>query len=201
MNLALSLVPAPPAAAGADAQGQAATAVTPAPALPPVSPPAGSAAVPAAPPAVQQPAAKGLPAAPDFMVNAIPVPLFIVLAVITVPFLMTVWFAPALSGWYRMPAAKALFFSFFACWRNRAAMLVYLVTLMGLWVIAVLILGSLIEILNAKEGLAPYLLVAPLLFLTLAIAQAANLAMVQDVIDDGSEPEEMLSDTMGVPPT
>ena len=207
VSLALSFVPAPPAAGGADLHarpsggatsvspsGPAADSSTPIGAATnpsaPSSPATDDASAPALPPAPAAPAAaasKAMPAAPDFTANPIPLPVFFALALVAVPFLMTIWFAPVLCGWYGMSAPKALFFSFFACWRNRTAMLVYLITLLGIWVLAVLVLASLIDVLNAKEGLAPYLLLAPLVFIIVAIAQSANLAMVEDVIDDGRD--------------
>jgi ABC-type transport system involved in multi-copper enzyme maturation permease subunit len=42
-----------------------------------------------------------------------------------VPVIMAFWFAPVLAAWHAMPAAKALFFSFFAALRNWRAFLVY----------------------------------------------------------------------------
>jgi hypothetical protein len=42
-----------------------------------------------------------------------------------VPLLMAFWFAPLLAAWHGQSAAKALFFSFVACWRNWRAFLVY----------------------------------------------------------------------------
>lgn len=41
------------------------------------------------------------------------------------PLLMAFWFAPLLAVWNGVPAAKALFFSFVACWRNGRAFAVY----------------------------------------------------------------------------
>jgi len=42
-----------------------------------------------------------------------------------VPLLMAFWFAPLLVAWNDLGAAKALFFSFVACWRNWRAFVVY----------------------------------------------------------------------------
>lgn len=41
------------------------------------------------------------------------------------PVVMAFWFAPVLAAWDGMNAAKALFFSFFASWRNWRAFLLY----------------------------------------------------------------------------
>jgi hypothetical protein len=42
-----------------------------------------------------------------------------------VPVLMAFWFAPVLAAWNRMGAVQALFYSFFAVWRNWRAFFVY----------------------------------------------------------------------------
>lgn len=73
------------------------------------------------------------------------------------PLMMAYWFAPLLAGWGRVPAAKALFFSFVACMRNWRAFLTYGI---GLLIIA-LGAGLLITILE---------LVSPLLALLPALA-------------------------------
>src|SRR6266571_4403205 len=41
------------------------------------------------------------------------------------PVLMAFWFAPVLAAWNRMGALQALFYSFFAVWRNWRAFFVY----------------------------------------------------------------------------
>lgn len=48
-----------------------------------------------------------------------------VAAIAGTPVVMAFWFAPVLSAWEGMNALKALFFSFFAGWRNWRAFLVY----------------------------------------------------------------------------
>jgi len=47
------------------------------------------------------------------------------LAAASIPVLMLFWFAPILTAWHEIPPQKALFFSFIACWRNRAAFALY----------------------------------------------------------------------------
>lgn len=49
----------------------------------------------------------------------------IIAAVAGTPVVMAFWFAPVLAAWDGMGAAKALFFSFFAGWRNWRAFLFY----------------------------------------------------------------------------
>ncbi|MBI3376156.1 MAG: hypothetical protein HY017_30925 [Betaproteobacteria bacterium] len=49
----------------------------------------------------------------------------VVSAVLYVPVMMAFWFAPVLVAWHGLSAAKALFFSFFACLINWRAFLAY----------------------------------------------------------------------------
>lgn len=49
----------------------------------------------------------------------------IIAAIAGTPVVMAFWFAPVLAAWDGMGAAKALFFSFFAGWRNWRAFLFY----------------------------------------------------------------------------
>lgn len=49
----------------------------------------------------------------------------IIAALAGTPVVMAFWFAPALAAWDGMGTAKALFFSFFAGWRNWRAFLLY----------------------------------------------------------------------------
>jgi len=51
------------------------------------------------------------------------------LLLIALPVLLAFWFAPLLTAWEGMPAAKALFFSMIAVWRNWRAFLAYALTL------------------------------------------------------------------------
>ncbi|MBI2315619.1 MAG: hypothetical protein HYU75_00890 [Betaproteobacteria bacterium] len=46
-------------------------------------------------------------------------------AALGTPVMMAFWFAPVLTAWQAMSAPKALFFSFFAAWRNWRAFLLY----------------------------------------------------------------------------
>ncbi|SPE32029.1 putative membrane protein [Burkholderiales bacterium] len=171
-----SLLPADPASA---------TESPPPVATAPAIVPDGSAA-PGALPAPAAPAAANEPPAPDLALTPARAVMLLTGLAILVPLQMTIWFAPALVAWHRMPASKALFFSFFACWRNRAPLLVFLLALFGLACIAVLAFAALIGLLNAKDGLAQYLLAPPPLLL-LAITQTSTLAMYRDVVVDDSD--------------
>ena len=121
------------------------------------------------------------PQAPDLTLTPMRAVMLLAAVVILVPLQMTIWFAPVLAAWHAMPATKALFFSFFACWRNRAAMVVYLLTLFGLACMAVLAFAALVGLLNAKDGMAQLLLAPPPL-LMLAITQTSTFAMYRDLV-------------------
>lgn len=62
------------------------------------------------------------------------------------PVVMAFWFAPVLAAWDGMGAAKALFFSFFAGWRNWRAFLIYagVLTLAGAALSVVLVTAAVI---------------------------------------------------------
>ena len=51
----------------------------------------------------------------DALLNMLP------LLVMMIPVFMAFCFAPVLTAWHEMPPAKAMFFSFVACWRNLGA--------------------------------------------------------------------------------
>ena len=63
---------------------------------------------------------------------------------LSVPF----WHAPALVHWGGQSAAKALFFSLMACWRNRGAFTVYVLT----WTAVILLFAVLANLLFALLG-------------------------------------------------
>jgi len=126
------------------------------------------------------------PQGPDLSLTPMRAVMLLAAVVILVPLQMTIWFAPVLVAWHGMPATKALFFSFFACWRNRTAMVVYLLALFGLACIAVLAFAALVGLVNAKGPMAQLLLAPPPL-LMLAITQTSTFAMYRDLVADGSD--------------
>ena len=84
------------------------------------------------------------------------------------PVMLAFWFAPALCYWHGMGAGKALFFSFFAAWRNTGAFLVYglgwLVFMLLLPMIAGAVLGAVLprspqSALLVAALLVPYMLI------------------------------------------
>lgn len=107
--------------------------------------------------------------------------------VLFVPVILAFWFAPVLVAWHGMPAAKALFFSFFASLRNWPAFLVYAVALA---VVAGLVPGVAFSALavavqGAKGGAATIQLFALLIVVTLLPAIYASIyASYRDIFPD-----------------
>lgn len=192
--------PTKPSGAAVQAPGAAQRAAPPAPtastvpAVPPAEPPLPGAtpetapgAAPGAPAAGRSspPAADAGPAsaeeAPSLALT--PARMFVVLAtlLISIPLQITVLFATTLVAWHGLPSIKALFFGFFAGWRNRTPILVNLFGLFGLAFVAMLALAALIALLGLSEETAQVLL-GPVILLLLPIGAASSYAMVRDVL-------------------
>lgn len=84
------------------------------------------------------------------------------------PVMMAYWFAPLLAGWGRIPAGKALFFSFVACMRNWRAFLAYGVGLMLVALAAAILIGVL-ELVSPLLALLPAL-AFPVIFIPVIFA-------------------------------
>jgi hypothetical protein len=96
---------------------------------------------------------------PAFQVNG---PLLALQFLIFLPLEMAMWFAPVFVGWHGVPAGKAMFFSFFACWRNKWALLVYtLATVLLCALVATLVATAAAALIKSDEILS--FLSAPLL--------------------------------------
>lgn len=54
----------------------------------------------------------------------------ITVLLLSTPVIMAYWFAPILAGWWKLPAAKAMFFSFYAFLRNWRPFVVYSIALL-----------------------------------------------------------------------
>jgi hypothetical protein len=105
--------------------------------------------------------------------------------VIWVPLQMTMWFAPPLCAWHGMAAGKALFFSFFACWRNRMALLVYVLAIGGASFLVMLLLAGVASAVGAGDRISQ-VLIAPLPLLAMAVSQASNLVIYRAVVEVGA---------------
>lgn len=89
------------------------------------------------------------------------------ISLLSVPF----WHAPALVYWGGQPAAKALFFSTVACWRNKGAFAVYVLTGAGA-LTALAFAAALLMLLLGQPGLA-VLVIPPLGFAFYAVFYAS----------------------------
>jgi hypothetical protein len=102
------------------------------------------------------------------------------------PVLMLTWFSPQLVAWHRQPVAKAMFFSFFAVWRNRWPFLVLVAILMALSVGV----GWLATELLRALGLSPQLtsmLFAPVAMVMTAISYATQYPIYRAIIEPHAE--------------
>lgn len=68
------------------------------------------------------------------------------------PLSLLFWHAPGLVHWHNIPPAKALFFSFVACWRNLGAYGVFFLSWMGVFIATGLVLALLTGLLSALVG-------------------------------------------------
>jgi hypothetical protein len=111
-------------------------------------------------------------------------PMFVaatVAALAYLPVMAAFWFAPPLVAWHSAGAAKALFFSFFACLMNWRALAVYgvLVALLTL-ALPLIVLNALLAAAGGEAPLATVLLAAFVL-IVLPILFASFYASYRDV--------------------
>jgi hypothetical protein len=94
-----------------------------------------------------------------------------------VPFTMLFWHAPALVHWHGVTPVKSLFFSWVACWRNKAAMLMYalgwVAIMMASFLFILLLTGLIGGPQLAKVAMVPTtLLLATLFFVSMYFTYA-----------------------------
>jgi len=98
------------------------------------------------------------------------------------PVMMLFWFAPPLAAWHSTPAAKALFFSFFACLMNWRAFLAYgVVTAAVTLVVPFAVLSALMLASGGALRMSVMALVFPLLVTLLPTLFASFYASYRDV--------------------
>ena len=107
--------------------------------------------------------------------------------VVSTPVLMAMWLAPPLIAWQGLPAAKAMFYSFFACWRNRRPMLVLIGVSLGAGSLAIVIAALVVDAL-VRDPSAAALLIAPLYLVLMSIVQGAVFRMYSAIVQQGTEP-------------
>ena len=102
------------------------------------------------------------------------------------PVLMLTWFAPQLVAWHRQTVAKAMFFSFFACWRNKWPFLVLGLVLMCLS----LGVGYVATELLRAMGLSPQvtsMLFAPMAMVMTSLSYATQYPIYRAIIEPQAE--------------
>ncbi|MDH3319481.1 MAG: BPSS1780 family membrane protein [Betaproteobacteria bacterium] len=103
-------------------------------------------------------------------------------AVLYLPTMMMLWFAPVLVAWHGLGPGKAVFYSLVAFWMNRLAFIAYALVLA---VVLFLAMGSVILLASLMPGEAPALnprsLVFPLALIVLPTLFASYYASYEDV--------------------
>ena len=103
-------------------------------------------------------------------------------AALYLPVMMMFWFAPPLAAWHSSGAAKALFFSFFACLMNWRAFLAYAAVTAALTLLAPFVALSALMLASGGALRAPVMsLVFPLLVVLLPTLFASFYASYRDV--------------------
>jgi hypothetical protein len=102
---------------------------------------------------------------------------------LSTPILMAMWLAPPLVAWQRLTAPKAMFYSFFACWRNRWPLLTFIAGAVGAGSLVTVTLTAIVGLLVPDRGVAA-LLVAPLLLALLAVVQGGIFRMYTQIVED-----------------
>jgi hypothetical protein len=102
-----------------------------------------------------------------------------VLALLYLPVMMLFWFSPPLAAWHSTGAAKALFFSFFACVMNWRAFAAYGAVVAGVLFGVLFLLMSLVA--HISGGLPAIAFVFPLLLVMLPTLFASFYASYRDV--------------------
>lgn len=108
-------------------------------------------------------------------------PALVVMTLMT-PVLMAYWFAPVLAAWHRLSVAKSLFFSLVACWLNWRAFLAYgIALLLVAGILPGLLLGILLVVFPAAQGLATALVMVPMLLVLAPTLFASFYASYRDI--------------------
>ena len=101
------------------------------------------------------------------------------------PVMMSFWFAPQLVAWSDFTPVKALFFSFFAVWRNKGAFIRYLIT----WIGIVVFLAAAITLIVESLGLAPNTMSAfvfPVTLILMAVAHGSFYQTTKAIFGDNT---------------
>jgi hypothetical protein len=129
----------------------------------------------------------------DQAINIVPLPnqepkveahpgLLALRVVLSAPLLMAMWLAAPLVGWQHLPAPKAMFYSFFACWRNRWPLLIFICGILAVASVASAALAVIVDLLVVDPTMAA-LLIVPLSLALLAVLQGGIFRMYTQVVD------------------
>ena len=99
----------------------------------------------------------------------------LIAAALYIPVLMAFWFAPQLVVWSGFTPTKALFYSFFAVWRNKGAFIRYLIT----WIALTLAIGGIIALIGQSLEMAANTMTAMLFPITLILMSVAHGSFYQ----------------------
>lgn len=99
------------------------------------------------------------------------------------PVAVLMWFAPMLAGWHGAGPAKAMFGSAIACWRNKMAMLMYVLAIGAVLMVVAMALGALVTALGVSTQ-ATSLIIAPVVLAALTVVQAGIYVMYETVFGD-----------------
>jgi hypothetical protein len=95
---------------------------------------------------------------------------------------MVTWFAPQLVAWHGQPVGKALFFSFFACWRNRWPFLMLAGALFALSFGVIFVMTQLLQAFSASPQLAS-MLFAPVALVLVSVGYATQYPIYRSLIE------------------
>lgn len=120
-------------------------------------------------------------------------------SVVATPTLMAFWFSPVLAAWKNMGAGKAMFYSFFASFRNWRAFAVYGIVV----AVAGLIMSLAVTVLAIAARGNPSILSATMLVLTIAFLPtlfASFYYSYRDVFEEDAAPVAVPAPVMADPP-
>jgi len=100
---------------------------------------------------------------------------------LSTPVLMAMWLAPPLVGWQHLTAPKAMFYSFFACWRNRWPLLTFIGGVLGAGALTTVVMAAIVSLLAPAQVVA--VLIAPLSLALLAVAQGGIFRMYTQIVE------------------
>jgi len=106
--------------------------------------------------------------------------------ILYIPVMMAFWFAPQLVVWQNYPALKALFYSFFAVWRNRTAFLRYVINWIGLSVAVAAGILLLVQLFDVPTN-AMSAIIFPVTLIIMAVAHGSFYASTKAIFGDETE--------------